>query len=328
MSSSARSEAIDLSIIIVSWNVRDLLRRCLASVSSFKFQVSASASNLKPETFKLETIVVDNASNDGTVAMLRAEFPDVRVIANSENAGFTRGNNQALAIARGRYLFLLNPDTELRPGALQTLFDFAEANPRVGIIGPRLFYGDGSSQSSRRRFPALATAFFESTILQQWFPRNRVLTRYYMLDTCDDATQPVDWINGAAMFVRRATYEQIGGLDEAFFMYSEELDWCYRAKKAGWEVVYLPTAQVTHFEGKSSEQAVAQRDIYFHSSKIRFFHKYRGAFIAEILRAFLLLTFVYRITEESIKWLLGHKRELRAQRVKAYWQVVKSGLRS
>ncbi len=224
-----------------------------------------------------EIIVVDNASSDGTVEMLRAEFPSVRVMANATNVGFTRANNQALAIAQGRYLFLLNPDTQLHPGALQTLSDFMDAHPQVGIVGPQLFYGDGLPQSSRRRFPTIATAFLESTILQRWFPRSRVLTRYYMLDTRDDETQPVDWINGSAMFVRRAMYEQIGGFDEGFFMYSEELDWCYRAKKAGWQIVYLPTAQVTHYEGKSSEQASARRDIFFNTSKIRFFHKYHGA---------------------------------------------------
>ena len=281
---------------------------------------------MKLGTRQLETIVVDNASSDHTVEMLRAEFPDVRVIANAENAGFTCANNQALAVAQGRYLFLLNPDTELRPGALQTLYDYAEQHPRAGIIGPQLFYGDGSVQSSRRRFPTLATAFLESTKLQQSFPRNRVLMRYYMNDTRDDATQEVDWINGSAMFVRRAVYGQIGGLDEAFFMYSEELDWCYRAKQAGWQIVYLPTAQVTHYEGKSSEQVVAARDIYFHSSKVRFFRKTRGAFVAEILRAFLLLMFAFQLAEESAKWLVGHKRALRAARVKAYWQVVRSGL--
>lgn len=278
-------------------------------------------------TLTSEVLVVDNASSDGTVEMLRTEFPNVQVIANSQNAGFTRANNQALAIAQGRYLFLLNPDTELQPGALQALYAYAEAHPHVGIIGPQLFYGDGTPQSSRRRFPTLPTAFLESTKLQQWFPRNRVLTRYYMLDTRDDETQAVDWINGAAMFVRRSVYEQIGGFDEAFFMYSEELDWCYRAKQAGWQIVYLPTARVTHYEGKSSEQVVAQRDIYFHSSKVRFFRKYRGAFIAQVLRVFLLAMFAYQIVEEAVKWLLGHKRDLRAQRVKAYLQVLQSGLR-
>jgi len=319
---------VDVSIIIVSWNVRELLRRCLLSVRQ------QTTEDRRPTEYKTdvrgllsEILVADNASRDGTVEMLHAEFPDVRVIANTENVGFTRANNQALAIAQGRYLFLLNPDTALHPGALQTLYDYAEAHPRVGIIGPQLFYGDGTPQSSRRRFPTLATAFLESTKLQQWFPRNRVLARYYMLDTPDDAAQEVDWVTGAAMFVRRAVYEQIGGLDEAFFMYSEELDWCYRAKHAGWQIVYLPTARVIHYEGKSSEQVVAQRDMYFHSSKVRFFHKTRGAFIAEILRAFLLAMFAYQIIEESVKWLLGHKRELRAQRVKAYWQVVKSGLK-
>ena len=321
---------MDLSVIIVSWNVRDLLRQCLLSVNSSQYSESSFQSSRPPNTecriLNTEIIVVDNASADGTVEMLRAEFPEARVIPNSKNVGFTRGNNQALAVAQGRYLFLLNPDTELRPGTLQTLYDYAEAHPRTGIIGPRLVYGDGTPQSSRRRFPSLATAFLESTKLQQWFPRNGVLARYYMLDTPDDATQEVDWINGSAMFVRREMYEQIGGLDESFFMYSEELDWCYRAKQAGWHVIYLPTAQVTHYEGKSSEQVVASRDIYFHSSKIRFFRKYRGALAAEILRAFLLSMFAYQLAEESAKWLVGHRRALRAARIKAYAQVLRSGL--
>jgi N-acetylglucosaminyl-diphospho-decaprenol L-rhamnosyltransferase len=305
---------MDISILIVSWNVRELLRECLNSV--FSYQHSADT----------ETIVVDNASSDGTVEMLRDEFLDVRVIANPENLGFARGNNQALARARGRYLFLLNPDTELGSNAIENLTVYMDADPRVGIVGPRLVYGDGSLQSSRRRFPTLATAFLESTKLQQWFPHNRVLKHYYMLDTRDDETQEVDWVSGSAMFVRREMYEQVGGFDEGFFMYSEELDWCYRAKQAGWQIVYLPTAQVIHHESKSAEQALAQRDVYFHSSKIRFFRKYRGALVAGILRAFLLALLAYQMAEEGLKWLVGHKRALRAQRVKAYWQVVRSGL--
>jgi GT2 family glycosyltransferase len=327
---------MDLSIIIVSWNVRELLRRCLQSVAgqqSIAKHPVGTVNSCKPRLvagdwrLTTEVIVIDNASSDGTVEMLRAEFPDVHVIANPENIGFTRANNQALAIAQGRYLFLLNPDTEFRPGALQMLMDYMDTHPRVGIVGPQLSYGDGTLQSSRRRFPTLTTAFLESTKLQQWFPRNRVLTRYYMLDTSDDLTQEVDWVNGSAMFVRREVYDQIGGFDEAFFMYSEELDWCYRAKQAGWQIVYLPTAQVIHYEGKSSEQVVAARDIYFHSSKIRFFRKYRGAFVAEILRAFLLAMFAYQLVEEGFKWLLGHKRARRAARVKAYARVLQSRLK-
>ncbi|MCL4393266.1 MAG: glycosyltransferase family 2 protein, partial [Chloroflexi bacterium] len=256
---------MDLSIVVVSWNVCELLRRCLRSIAAQTGGAPPDAAALSTEVW-----VVDNASADGTLDMLRAEYPGVRVIANSENVGFTRANNLALAQAQGRYLFLLNPDTELGPGALSALTAYLDANPRIGIAGPRLVYADGSPQSSRRRFPTLATFFLESTKLQQWFPRHRVLTRYYMLDTPDDEVQPVDWVNGAALFVRRQVYDQIGGFDEAFFMYSEELDWCCRAKRAGWQIAYFPSAQVTHHEAKSSEQTPAARDIYFHTSKIQF----------------------------------------------------------
>ena len=323
---------MDLSILIVSWNVRELLRKCLYSVISNQYSVSSnqtpdSSLNTEHCSLNTEVIVVDNCSSDGSVEMLRSEFPNVHLIGNSENVGFTRANNQALAMAQGRYLFLLNPDTELGPGALSALVAYMDAHPRVGMIGPQLRYGDGSIQSSRRRFPTLATAFLESTKLQQWFPHNRVLTHYYMRDTDDSATQEVDWINGSAMFTRREVYDQVGGLDEAFFMYSEELDWCFRIKQAGWQIVYLPSAQITHYEGKSSEQVVAKRDIYFHSSKIRFFRKYHGALVAQVLRAFLLMMFAFQIVEERAMGLLGHKRAMRAARVKAYWQVLASGLK-
>jgi N-acetylglucosaminyl-diphospho-decaprenol L-rhamnosyltransferase len=329
MSWNAPSNMMDVSFIIVSWNVRALLRQCVQSVraQSTEYRIQKAEGGTDERELAAEIWVVDNASTDGTVEMLQDEFPAVHVIANSENVGFSRGNNLALAQAQGRYLFLLNPDTELCPGALRRLVDYMEAHRRVGVAGPRLFYGDGSPQSSRRRFPTLATAFFESTKLQQWFPRHRLLTRYYMRDTPDDAEQEVDWLNGSALFVRREVVEQLGGFDEAFFMYSEELDWCYRIKQAGWQIVYLPSAQVIHYEGKSSEQVVAARDIYFHSSKIRFFRKYHGARAAALLRAFLLTMFGFQLAEEGSKWLLGHKRALRAARVKAYCQVLKSGLR-
>lgn len=308
---------MDISFIIVSWNVRALLQRAILAIC-------ADAGE-----FQTEIIVVDNASSDGTVEMLRAEFPEVRVLANTENAGFTRGNNQGLAMAQGRYFFLLNPDTELERGALRALVGYMDApeNARVGIVGPQLVYGDGSLQSSRRRFPNFSTALFESTRLEQWFPRNRFLTEYRLLNTGDDVVQDVDWVVGAAMFVRRAVHEEIGGLDERFFMYSEELDWCKRAKQKGWRVVYFPPARVLHYEGKSSEQALAQRDIYFHSSKVHYFKKHCGVLEGELLRYFLLGMFAFQTLEESAKYVAGQKRELRAARVKAYRKVLASGLK-
>jgi len=267
--------------------------------------------------------------------MLAAEFPAVQVIANTENAGFTRANNQGLLASCGHFVLFLNPDTELAAGALASMLLFAGANPQVGILGPQLRYGDGSKQSSRRRFPTLATFFMESTVVQQWWPHNRVLARYYMLDRPDDATSQVDWIVGACMLVRRAVLDEIGGFDEGFFMYSEELDLCRRAVNAGWQVVYFPPARVTHYEGKSSEQVVAARHVRFFSSRVRYVRKYHGATAAALVRGFLLLTFVYQWVVEAVKWLAGllipsqrGQRPMRRERMAAYRVVLRSRLRS
>jgi GT2 family glycosyltransferase len=164
--------------------------------------------------------------------------------------------------------------------------------------------------------------------VQEWWPDNRFIRRYTVADRSDDAVQQVDWLVGACLLVRREAFEQVGGLDEGYFMYSEELDWCRRLKEEGWHVVYLPTATVIHHEGKSSEQVVAARHIYFQSSKVRYFRVHHNRLQAGFLRCFLLLTYVYQLVREGLKWTVGHKRPLRAQRVRAYWQVLRSGLRA
>jgi N-acetylglucosaminyl-diphospho-decaprenol L-rhamnosyltransferase len=305
---------VDLSVVIVSWNVRDLLRQCLSTV-------------VGPGPLSLEVIVVDNASTDGSVDMLRAEFPAVQVVANPGNVGFPAANNQGIAAARGRYVLLLNSDAEVVGEGLATMVAFADAHPDVGVVGPQLLNPDGSVQSSRRRLPTLATAFFESTWLQPYAPR-RLLERYYVLDQPDGTTLDVDWVKGAALMARREAIEQVGLLDEGFFMYSEELDWCRRFREAGWRVVYLPTAQIVHHEGKSSEQVLPARHIHFQTSKVRYFCKYHGRVVAGTLRLFLLVNYAWQLGVEGTKWLVGHRRPLRAQRVATYWQVLRSGLRS
>lgn len=312
---------IDLTVVVVSWNVRDLVRRCLQSLL-----VAAERPERGP--LELEIIVVDNASADGTPAMVAAEFPQVRLLANDTNRGFTAANNQGLAAGSGRQLMLLNPDTEIVGDALRILLDTMDARPEMGAAGPRLVYPDGRLQPSRRRFPTLATALLESTIVQEWWPDNRVLRAYYMADRPDDEMQPVDWLVGACLLVRREVYEQVGGLDEGYFMYSEELDWCRRIKDAGWQILYVPSAAVIHHEGKSSEQVVAARHIHFQSSKVRYFEKYHGRPAAAFLRCFLLATYVYQMGREGARWLVGHKRPLRAERLRAYRQVLRSGLRT
>lgn len=303
---------VDLSIVIVSWNVRDLLRRCLASISALRSPL-------------IEIIVVDNGSTDGSAAMVRDEFPTVNLVVSERNLGYPGGNNVGLRMAHGRYVMILNPDTEVCAGALAALVAYADAHPDVGVVGPQLLNPDGSVQSSRRRFPTFATALFESTWLQPLAPR-RLLERYYVLDQPDDVMLDVDWVDGAALMARREAVEQVGLLDEGFFMYSEELDWCRRFRQAGWRVVYLPEAKIIHHRGKSSDQVVAARHIHFNTSKVRYFRKYHGSLAAEALRLFLLGNYLWQMGVEGAKWFVGHKRPLRAERVVAYWRVLKSKL--
>jgi GT2 family glycosyltransferase len=203
---------------------------------------------------------------------------------------------------------------------------YMDAHPDVGALGPMLLSPDGSVQSSRRRFPTPVTAFLESTTLQSWFPRHRLLRDYYVLDKPDDAIAQVDWVDGACLLARRDALDQVGLLDDGYFMYSEELDWCRRAKAAGWKVVYYPPAKVVHYGGRSSEQVKVFQIIRFNRSKIRYFYKHHGALVAALLRVFLLVDYGYRLLVETAKWLIGHKRPLRRQRMRAYWQVLKSRL--
>ncbi|MFO7537324.1 MAG: glycosyltransferase family 2 protein [Chloroflexota bacterium] len=304
----------DLSIIIVNWNVRELLAACLRSLQSQRSEL------------RLQVIVVDSHSADDSVAMVRRDFPWVELIACEENVGFPKGNNLGLGQANGRYLLLLNPDTEVVGEALATMVAYAEAHPDVGALGPQLLNPDGSVQSSRRRFPTLATALFESSWLEPFAPAS-ILGHYYVQDVADDETAVVDWVTGACLLVRREVVAQVGGLDEAYFMYSEELDWCYRIKAAGWQIIYLPTAQVIHHVGKSSEQAVTARHINFQRAKLRYFYKYHGWLTAWLLRLFILWNYGWQLFVEGLKGIVGHKRPLRWQRVRAYWQVLRSGLR-
>jgi N-acetylglucosaminyl-diphospho-decaprenol L-rhamnosyltransferase len=314
---------MDLSIIIVSWNVAALLEQCLKSIES-----SLAAPSPYPQP-KTEVIVVDSASHDETVARTQAGFPWVKVLAQSENVGFTRGNNIGLEAAQGQYLFLLNPDTEIIGDALARLVAYMNANPKVGIIGPHTLNTDGTTQSSRRRFLTPGLAFFESTWLQGYAPKEW-LDDFYVTEALDTAVLEVDWVQGSAIMARRKVYEQIGGLDTGYVMYSEEMDWCKRAKDKGWSVVYYGQAQITHHGGKSTEQAGANKHIYFQESKLRYLRKYHGYRTALIMRIFLLLSYFWQIAVEGVKTIISPKRTMRPERLKriqTYWRVLRSGLK-
>lgn len=307
------NEELDLSIIIVSWNVAELLHACLQSIEETRSRL------------RLETIVVDSASADDSVAMIRAEFPSVRLIACDENVGFPRGNNIGLTQANGRNVLLLNPDTRVLPRALAAMVAYLDGHDDIGALGPQLLNPDGSVQSSRRRFPTMTTMLFESTWLEGLAPSG-ILDHYYARDLPDGVTADVDWLTGACIMAPRLVFEEVGGLDEGYFMYSEELDWCRRVKGAGWRVVYLPEAQVVHHTGKSSEQAVTARHINFQQAKLRYARKYHGAGRATLLRVYLLAGYAGQLVVEAGKGLVGHRRDLRWQRVRSYYEILRSGL--
>jgi N-acetylglucosaminyl-diphospho-decaprenol L-rhamnosyltransferase len=326
---------IDLSIIIVNWNVRDLLAACLDSIAAaanIAIEGRDTISSLPlhdvergpgGEAICVEIIVVDSASSDGSADMIRTCYPWVRLLAQDENVGFTRGNNLALEVAQGRHLMLLNPDTVIHGDALTQLVSTLDAQPTVGIVGPRVLNNDGTTQSTRRRFPTPLTAIFESTWLQAYAPR-RVLDRFYVADQPDDGTFEVDWVQGCALAARRAVYKQIGPLDPGYVMFSEELDWCRRAKDAGWRVLYLGSARITHYGGRSTEQVQANKHIYFQQSKLRYFRKFHGRGFALALRVFLLLSYSVQIGIEGSKALIGHKRPMRRERIRTYWKVIRA----
>jgi hypothetical protein len=305
---------MDLSIIIVNWNVKELLSNCLQSL--------LDACQASPGLIA-EIIVVDSASTDGSPAMVQAEFPQVRLIHSDENLGYARGNNVGVGAAQGRYLFLLNPDTVVKPAALGHMVGYMETHPGVGAVGPQLLWPDGMVQSSRRRFPTLGSLFWESTLPGQWFPTNQHARRYHVADRSANWTQCVDWVVGAAILIRRAAWADVGPIEETFFMYFEETDWCRRAAEAGWSIHYLPDAQVIHHEGKSSEQVPLARTLRFQRSKIEYTRKYFGRRWAVTLRLFLWLTFAVQWLEESLKWLLGHRRSLRRERISTYGRVLR-----
>jgi len=315
---------MDLSIVVVSWNVRELLAECLASLAAAPLVIVAPDGSRRgtagPE---VEVIVVESASADGTPALVRERFPWAHLLPQAENVGFTRGTNLGLAQARGRHLLLLNPDTLVHGDALTQLIAALDARPEVGIVGPRVLNPDGSTQSTRRRFPTRLTAFFESTWLQGYAPRG-LLDRFYMTDLPDDAAFEVDWVQGCALMARRAVYEQIGGLDPGYVMFSEELDWCRRARDAGWRALYLGGARITHYGGQSTGQVEARKHIHFQQSKIRYFRKFHGRGFALVLRGFLLLSYGAQMGLEAGKALLGSQRDLRRARLRTYAQVVRA----
>lgn len=252
-----------VSAVVVSYNTREMTLDCLRSLY-------ADLGDLPAEVF-----VVDNASSDGSAAAVRAAFPDAIVIENAENRGFGGANNQAMALARGESLLLLNSDAFVEPGAIRELVATLEGDLDAAAVGPRLLNGDGSLQLSCFRFPSPARAWIENLWLPALLPRHPVFGDYRRW--AHDADREVDWVIGACVLVRRAAYEQVGGFDERFHMYAEETDWQKRMRDRGWRVLFTPRAVVTHLGGASGAAEKARVNRSFFESLDHYERKHHGA---------------------------------------------------
>jgi GT2 family glycosyltransferase len=271
-----------LSVCIVNWNTRDFLRGCLASLYQYP-----------PDNADLEVLIVDNASADGSAAMVRDEFPQAILIVNPGNPGYAEGNNQALARATGEYLLLLNPDVVVRAESLTLALRFMEAHPEAGALGCRLIGADGETQRSVRGFPDPGPILWEFLGLSRLLPRSRTFGAYRMTWFGYDSVAEVDQPMGSFLLLTRAAYEKVGSLDTQFPIFFNEVDWCWRARREhGFRIYFTPDVVVTHYGGGSTRQVKASMVRESHRSLLRFYDKHYARLappVQGLIRAAVLL---------------------------------------
>lgn len=273
----------DVSIILVNWNTRQILQDCLRSVYE---QTNGLA---------FEVFVVDNASSDGSAEMVRQQFPQVKLIANDENKGFAAANNQAISAASGEFILLLNSDTIVLDNAIFKSWQFARQNPGAGIVGCRVLNADRTLQPSCFMYPSVLNMLLLTTYLSKIFPRNKFFGRERMTWWDRNDIREVEVVTGCFMLVRKEVIQQIGMLDEEYFIYGEETDFCYRAHQAGWNLLFTPDAQIVHLGGASSKQAKPQMILQLRGSLL-YFMKKRKSWISYIMACILVsLFFLLRV---------------------------------
>jgi hypothetical protein len=295
---------MELSIIIVNWNSKEFLGACLQSVRQFTREIEQ------------EILVIDSGSYDGADELLRTKFPEVIYIQNRENIGFARSNNSAFRAAKGKYILFLNPDTELISSAINLMLEHIRNTPSVGAVGCKLLNADNSVQTSCiQAFPTIMGQFFSSEFLMKLFPASAL---WGISALRQSGTQPseVEVISGACLMVRRAAFEAVDGFSEDYFMYTEDVDLCYKLRRTGLRNYYLPSATVKHFGGGSSESAPSNFSVVMmRDSIMRYFKKYRGPTYANAYRFSTLVTAVLRIIMSCImiplKWPAGSTAQVK-----------------
>ena len=307
--------SVDISVIIVNYNVKEFLEQAIRSVYR-----SAGA-------LEIELFVVDNNSVDGSVEMVHARFPEVHLIANEENTGFSTANNQAIQLAKGRHLFILNPDTIVQEDTLTTLVEFLDAHPKAGAVGCKILNPDGTfAPESRRSFPTPAVAFYRMTGLSRLFPKSRTFGRYNLSYLSPDEAAEVDALSGSCMVVRAKAVEQAGMFDEDFFMYGEDLDWCYRIQQAGWTIHYTPDTQIIHYKGESTKKGELRYVLLFYGAMLRFAEKHFKKRHSFLFRLFLRLGIIARGSLQAITNWLRRYAALLIDAVFLYGIMIVSGM--
>lgn len=287
---------MDISVVIVGWNAKHYLELCLESL------VAA------PPRRSMEIIVVDNASTDGSAEMIETRFPHIKLIKSSENLGFAKGNNVAIRQCQGRYIALVNPDVVVFPDCLDALADFLDENPKVGNVGPRVFNPDMTQQSTCRRFPTLWNNFCSATGLASTFKTSRIFAGEHMWFFPHDRTISVDVLVGCFSMIRREAFSEVGLLDENLFMYGDDVDWCRRAWKAGWQVVFFPGAKAIHDRGKITAPYPVRFAVAQQRSVLYYWRKHHGFWGVLGIQSIALFRHLVRYTFASIADLVRPRR--------------------
>jgi GT2 family glycosyltransferase len=292
-----RESAVKVSFIIVSWNARDFLVQCLDSLFA------------QADCYPMEVIVVDNASTDGSVGTLERRFPQVRLIVNSTNLGFAKANNLGILASSGQYVCLVNSDVRMLPCCIHRLVEYCEEHPEVGMVGPRVIGGDGKLQRSCRGFPSVWNMFCRALALDVMFPQCRIFTGYSLWHWPQDSLRPVDILSGCFWLVRRQALARVGMLDESFFMYGEDMDWCKRFRNHGWRAVFVPAAEAIHYGGASSANAPMRFYVERHRADLRYWQKHHSSLAVVGYFALTCLHLMLRAVGHSLVFLLtGAKR--------------------
>jgi GT2 family glycosyltransferase len=296
---------VELSFILVNWNTKGLILEALRSIVD------------SVRGYRYEVVVVDNGSEDGSAEAISKAFPQVRLILNDRNLGFARAVNQALAQTTGSYIVLLNSDARLMEGAIQALVVFMEKETDVGIAGGQLINADGSRQNSIAPFPSLATELLNKRLLRTLFPRKypgKERDYPYPID--------VDSLVGACIIVRRQALEEVGGLDEGYFFFMEETDWCLRMREKGWLVCFVPGARVIHLQGGSASMAKTEARIEYYRSRYRLFSKWRGRAMTVLLKVGLVLRLVGEVAANSpLLWKKQYRERWRGYCRLLFWHL-------